>query len=774
VLHRRVVDGLPVTIDSVGVGRDDRAHLHVGRGDHVAADDQPSAAVAVGAHHERVGSDHRAGARNELDPRVVVILEDDRGGAGVGFGVQHLQVALVARLHHQRQAVGGPVAPWRGTGSARGPTPPRSARPPSSGHTWRVTSGFVVPAAGYRIAAGGCQGSAGLAMCHTGTRHVDAARGDRRPVRTPPVAALPVHLLGGDEVGAAPRDRVRITRLGDDRARRAVELGHAQLAAAHVRDATAERVGPRIEHRARHRDLACAPGHEPGAEQAAGERERSDRHGLVGRERRDAARPSRARSRRARSSGWQVVGQRPASSSTGSTTRSSRPMPTSATQRQFTGSEPPRLRANTTRRPSGLTTRSRGSPSVKRCVRAYWRGNVSGDSDAMTASNTSATLGNNPDAQFTHRSPRRLRRGSKCTYAGRVSLLAAVPIVAILVLMVGFGWSAVRAGLVALAGTLVIAVGAFDFGRAGDAFTTPQGLLGVAAEAAFIAGTVIAIIAPALAIHHLQQRTGATTVLQHALARLTPDPRVAALLIAWFFTLFIEGAAGFGTPIALAAPFLVAAGLPAARRGGGSAVRACRRRVVRSGRHARVSDHRCHRLHGARDRTGDRALPPGARMDPAGCGGADDRTCAPGGRPAVAMGRSRRCHVLRPVLPDRSLPRPRAPDARRCARRRRRVHRGRREPSSTAGRDHDLPVASGAITQPTERWQPTERCRWCVRVRRTCARAAGVDHASDRSGQACAHRRGDLVDVVRRVLRERAAALPPRCHPADRVRQSVP
>jgi lactate permease len=141
-----------------------------------------------------------------------------------------------------------------------------------------------------------------------------------------------------------------------------------------------------------------------------------------------------------------------------------------------------------------------------------------------------------------------------------VSLLAAAPIVAILVLMVGLGWSAVRAGLVALAGTLVIAVGAFDFGRGGDAFTTSEGLLGVAAEAAFIAGTVIAIIAPALAIHHLQQRTGATTVLQHALARLTPDPRVAALLIAWFFTLFIEGAAGFGTPIALAAPFLVAAG----------------------------------------------------------------------------------------------------------------------------------------------------------------------------------------------------------------------
>jgi lactate permease len=32
--------------------------------------------------------------------------------------------------------------------------------------------------------------------------------------------------------------------------------------------------------------------------------------------------------------------------------------------------------------------------------------------------------------------------------------------------------------------------------------------------------------------------------------------------VAWFFTLFLEGAAGFGTPVALAAPFLVAAGFP--------------------------------------------------------------------------------------------------------------------------------------------------------------------------------------------------------------------
>jgi lactate permease len=140
------------------------------------------------------------------------------------------------------------------------------------------------------------------------------------------------------------------------------------------------------------------------------------------------------------------------------------------------------------------------------------------------------------------------------------ALLAAVPIVGILVLMVGFGWSAVRAGLAAAAATLLLAVTSFGFGGPDDTYTASTGVVGVVAEAAFVTLTVVAIIGPALGIHHLQQRSGATEVLQAGLARISPDPRVGALLVAWFFTLFMEGAAGFGTPVALAAPFLVAAG----------------------------------------------------------------------------------------------------------------------------------------------------------------------------------------------------------------------
>jgi lactate permease len=140
------------------------------------------------------------------------------------------------------------------------------------------------------------------------------------------------------------------------------------------------------------------------------------------------------------------------------------------------------------------------------------------------------------------------------------ALLAAAPVIAVLVLMTARGWSATRAGLATAVLALVIAVAAFDFGGEGDPFGVPAGIAGVLAEAAFVAVTVVAIIGPALGIHHLQQRTGATYRLRAGLQRLHPDPRVAGLLIAWFFALFLEGAAGFGTPVALAAPFLVAAG----------------------------------------------------------------------------------------------------------------------------------------------------------------------------------------------------------------------
>jgi len=145
--------------------------------------------------------------------------------------------------------------------------------------------------------------------------------------------------------------------------------------------------------------------------------------------------------------------------------------------------------------------------------------------------------------------------------SGIQPLLAALPILTILVLMLGLRWSAAKAGAAGLLLTIIIASSAFEFGSQ----VLPElGILGAntgaLAEAVFIALTILWIIFPALCIHELQQSSGAMDQLRNAIGNLSPDPRITALLIAWFFALFMEGAAGFGTSAALAAPFLVGLG----------------------------------------------------------------------------------------------------------------------------------------------------------------------------------------------------------------------
>lgn len=140
-------------------------------------------------------------------------------------------------------------------------------------------------------------------------------------------------------------------------------------------------------------------------------------------------------------------------------------------------------------------------------------------------------------------------------------MLAGVPILVILILMLGMRWSAARAGGLGLVATLLLAW--FVFGYGSD--TLPElgrvpATLGGLGEAVFIAFTILWIIFPALCIYELQVSTGAIDVLRMAMGRLSRDPRIIALLVAWFFALFMEGAAGFGTSVALAAPFLVSAG----------------------------------------------------------------------------------------------------------------------------------------------------------------------------------------------------------------------
>jgi lactate permease len=145
------------------------------------------------------------------------------------------------------------------------------------------------------------------------------------------------------------------------------------------------------------------------------------------------------------------------------------------------------------------------------------------------------------------------------------ALLALSPILVIVALMIGLSWSAAKAGIAGLAVALPVALFAFDYRGPEAAPGLVPALLGLVAEAGFTAATILWIVFPALWIHELQQRTEATETIRRSLTRLSVDPRLTALLIAWFFALFAEGAAGFGTPVALAAPILVGLGFPPAQ-----------------------------------------------------------------------------------------------------------------------------------------------------------------------------------------------------------------
>ncbi|MCK0209039.1 L-lactate permease [Starkeya koreensis] len=133
------------------------------------------------------------------------------------------------------------------------------------------------------------------------------------------------------------------------------------------------------------------------------------------------------------------------------------------------------------------------------------------------------------------------------------TLLAAVPIV---VMLVGLGFLHMKAHVAAFAGLVaafVIAV--FIFGMPADKAGLAAGY-GAAYGLMPIGWIVLNIIF----LHQLTETNGSFTTLQHSIAGITGDRRLQLLLIAFSFGAFFEGAAGFGTPVAVTAALLIGLG----------------------------------------------------------------------------------------------------------------------------------------------------------------------------------------------------------------------
>ena len=136
---------------------------------------------------------------------------------------------------------------------------------------------------------------------------------------------------------------------------------------------------------------------------------------------------------------------------------------------------------------------------------------------------------------------------------GLSALLAALPVVTLLGLLAFARVRAHLAALVAVAVALVLAVAVY---RMPLTLATLAALYG-AAYGLFPIGW---IILNAMFIYRLSVETGGFTVLQKQIAGVSGDRRIQALLIAFSFGAFIEGAAGFGAPIAISGALLIGLG----------------------------------------------------------------------------------------------------------------------------------------------------------------------------------------------------------------------
>jgi lactate permease len=131
-------------------------------------------------------------------------------------------------------------------------------------------------------------------------------------------------------------------------------------------------------------------------------------------------------------------------------------------------------------------------------------------------------------------------------------LLAAAPIAVVLVLMVGFRAGGARAGP---AGWFIaLAIGMLVFGGGPELIAYSQ------LKAVLLTLYVLYIIWMALVLYRVVEASGAIEVIGAGIVRLTADRVLQLLLLAWAFSAFLQGVAGFGVPIAVIAPLLIGLG----------------------------------------------------------------------------------------------------------------------------------------------------------------------------------------------------------------------
>lgn len=132
-------------------------------------------------------------------------------------------------------------------------------------------------------------------------------------------------------------------------------------------------------------------------------------------------------------------------------------------------------------------------------------------------------------------------------------LLAASPIIVLAILLVNLRWTAQQAGTTCF--FIAAAVALF-------AFRMPVDALAVAgAKGVWDSAPILLVVWTALLLYHIMDKAGGYEALRQGIVSFSRNELFVVIALGWVFTSFLQGIDGFGTPIVIVAPLLVAIGM---------------------------------------------------------------------------------------------------------------------------------------------------------------------------------------------------------------------
>lgn len=131
-------------------------------------------------------------------------------------------------------------------------------------------------------------------------------------------------------------------------------------------------------------------------------------------------------------------------------------------------------------------------------------------------------------------------------------ILASLPVLVVIILMMGFNWGGLRAGAVSWLVAALVSV--LFFGGTAELLIYSQ------AKALSLALDVLYIVWSAMLLYSMANEAGAIKRIGIELPKLASDRVLQVYMIAWMLPSFLQGMGGFGVPMAISAPILVALG----------------------------------------------------------------------------------------------------------------------------------------------------------------------------------------------------------------------